>query len=53
MDVPVVSRTGQLLCGGEIAESRQCQIWSQECCRAVALYGGEKQRLPINVKNGF
>ena len=53
MGVPVGGRTGQLLCGGGIAASMQCQNWSQECCGAVALYGGKKQRLPINVKNGF
>ena len=53
MGVSIGGRTGQLLCGGGIAASRQCQIWPRECSGAVALYGDEKQRLPINFKNGF
>ncbi len=41
MGVPIGGKTAQLLCGGGIAASRQCQIWPKKCCGAVALYGGE------------
>ena len=53
MGVPVGGRTGQLLYGGGIAASRQCQIWSRECCGAVALYGDEKQWLPKKCQKQF
>ena len=38
MSVPVGGRTGQLLCGGGIAASRQCQNWPQECREAIEHY---------------
>jgi hypothetical protein len=42
MGVPIGGKTAQLLCGGGIAASRQCQIWPKKCCGAVALYGDRK-----------
>ena len=41
MGISIGGQTEQLLCGGRIAASRQCQMWPWECCGAVALYGGE------------
>ena len=51
--IPIGGRTGQLLCGGGIAASRQCQIWPRECCGAVALYGGEKTAVTYKCQKRF
>ena len=53
MGVPIGGRTGQLLCGGGIAASRQCQIWPRECCGAVALYCGEKTAVTYKCQKRF
>ena len=53
MGVPIAGRTGQLLCGGGIAASRQCQIWPWECCGAVALYRGEKTVVTYKCQKRF
>ena len=53
LSVPIGGRTGQLLCGGGIAASRQCQIWPRECCGNVALYGGEKTAVTFKCQNQF
>jgi hypothetical protein len=39
--------SGQLLCDSKIVTSRHCQIWTQEFCGAVVLYGDEEQRLVL------
>ena len=53
MGVPIGGRTGQLLCGGGIAASRQCQIWPRKGCGDVALYGGEKTAVTYKYQKRF